>query len=361
MKIKGVNLGNWLVLEKWMNPELFAGTDAEDEDELCRVLPREELKERLKKHRESYITEEDFRWIAAQGINTVRIPVPHFLFGDDDGWCSPYVACEEYLDRAFDWAENTGLKILIDLHTAPESQNGFDNGGICGVCKWAQSPERVQRVLDVLSMLGGKYGNKEALWGIEVLNEPISEELFEITKHRYLPKDSKRAEGSSFVPAAFLKEFYKKAYETLRPHLPEGKYIVFHDGFRFDGWYEYFRDAKFKDVVLDAHWYLGMGLDENTGISDYMHLILEDDRRKIRRMEQVVPVVIGEWCLSNVICSKEGCSAQEKDRVYRLLGDAQLLAWSEGLGYFFWSYKLLSEMEGWDFRKAVENDWLLVR
>ena len=29
MKVKGVNLGNWLVLEKWMNPALFAGTTAE--------------------------------------------------------------------------------------------------------------------------------------------------------------------------------------------------------------------------------------------------------------------------------------------------------------------------------------------
>lgn len=28
MKIKGVNLGNWLVLEKWMNPALFEGTTA---------------------------------------------------------------------------------------------------------------------------------------------------------------------------------------------------------------------------------------------------------------------------------------------------------------------------------------------
>ena len=25
MKIKGVNLGNWLVLEKWMSPALFDG------------------------------------------------------------------------------------------------------------------------------------------------------------------------------------------------------------------------------------------------------------------------------------------------------------------------------------------------
>ena len=42
-KIRGVNLGNWLVLEKWMEPENFAGTDAEDETWLARKLPREEL------------------------------------------------------------------------------------------------------------------------------------------------------------------------------------------------------------------------------------------------------------------------------------------------------------------------------
>ena len=33
--IKGVNLGNWLVLEKWMNPALFDGTTA-DENTTCR-------------------------------------------------------------------------------------------------------------------------------------------------------------------------------------------------------------------------------------------------------------------------------------------------------------------------------------
>ena len=31
MYVKGVNLGNWLVLEKWMSPGLFDGTTAEDE------------------------------------------------------------------------------------------------------------------------------------------------------------------------------------------------------------------------------------------------------------------------------------------------------------------------------------------
>jgi glucan 1,3-beta-glucosidase len=45
--IKGVNLGNWLVLEKWMSPELFAGTDAEDETHLCTQLSRLPLIEQL--------------------------------------------------------------------------------------------------------------------------------------------------------------------------------------------------------------------------------------------------------------------------------------------------------------------------
>ena len=38
-KIRGVNLGNWLVLERWMEPELFRETDAEDETWLRRLLP----------------------------------------------------------------------------------------------------------------------------------------------------------------------------------------------------------------------------------------------------------------------------------------------------------------------------------
>ena len=40
MYVNGVNLGNWLVLEKWMCPGLFAGTTAEDEYYLPTQLSR---------------------------------------------------------------------------------------------------------------------------------------------------------------------------------------------------------------------------------------------------------------------------------------------------------------------------------
>ena len=138
MYIKGVNLGNWLVLEKWMSPALFEGTTAEDEYYLPRQLSKEVYEARIKVHRAEYISERDFVAIKAMGMEAVRIPVPYFIFGDRE----PFIGCVEELDKAFNWAEKYGLQILIDLHTAPEGQNGFDNGGICGVCKWSKKSGR---------------------------------------------------------------------------------------------------------------------------------------------------------------------------------------------------------------------------
>jgi len=95
LMIKGVNLGNWLVLEKWMSPGLFAGTEAEDESQLSANLADVAKRERLRAHRDSYVTERDFAYLAHHGIDTVRIPVPFFIFGD----YPPYVGCLEYLAR----------------------------------------------------------------------------------------------------------------------------------------------------------------------------------------------------------------------------------------------------------------------
>ena len=157
-----------------------AGTTAEDEYYLPTQLPREVYEARIKTHRAEYITERDFTRIKAMGMNTVRIPVPYFIFGDRE----PFIGCVEELDCAFNWAERYGLKILIDLHTAPDSQNGFDNGGISGVCKWSQEPEEVEFELTVLERLAQRYGRREGLWGIEVINEPITERPGSIWEYR---------------------------------------------------------------------------------------------------------------------------------------------------------------------------------
>ena len=251
MHIKGVNLGNWLVLEKWMSPALFEGTGAQDEYYLPRWLSREVYEARIRIHRSEYITERDFAAIRAMGMEAVRIPVPYFIFGDRE----PFIGCVEELDRAFCWAERYGLKILIDLHTAPEGQNGFDNGGICGVCRWSKNPAEVEFVLGVLERLAKRYGEREGLWGIEVLNEPVTERMWKLmdVPGRYPPAEPSMAEGSGPVSMEFLRGFYLRAYDCLRRYMPEKKYVVIHDGFELKAWKDFMREDRYVNVVLDTH------------------------------------------------------------------------------------------------------------
>ncbi len=177
---------------------------------------------RLKKHRDTYVTLEDFKWIKAHGLDTVRIRCRTSFFGDAPAFCDPYVPCIEYLDKAFDWAEETGLKILIDLHTAPDSQNGFDNGGICGVCKFWQKPENEARVIKVLGMLSARYADRPALFGVQIFEQPFPRAV-ESTS-RALPARRPRICGrAAAVPFEFLCSFYKKGVKEIRRYLGEDK------------------------------------------------------------------------------------------------------------------------------------------
>lgn len=398
-KIKGVNLGNWLVLEKWMLPELFEGTGAEDEVWLNRKMNPAELKEKMKEHRDTFITEQDFAFIKEQGIWLLRIPVPYFIFGDRP----PFNGCVEYLDKAFDWAEKYGLQILIDLHTVPGSQNGYDNGGLTGVCKWCKNPEEVEFALTVLERLAKRYGQREGLYGIEVLNEPISFLVYATAPSTGKAVDKEEAKGSGYVPLPFLENFYRNAYRRLRKILPENKTIVFHDGFRLRHWGKFFHKEHMKNVVLDTHIYIfAMESFVPIHMPWVYQIYIKSQQRLIERIQRDVPVVVGEWCICNKYAEKavsqaksEETAAKEKQekttsevklaedisdksakvieqdelrkKRYLEIAAMQLQAWESGAGWIYWSYQFkpnrkepLDEKwkESWDFSRCVENGWI---
>ena len=387
MKIKGVNLGNWLVLEKWMNPALFAGTTAEDEYYLPRQLTREVYEARIQIHRSEYITERDFVAIKAMGMEAVRIPVPYFVFGDRE----PFIGCIQELDKAFNWAERYGLQILIVLLTAPMGQNGFDNGGICGVCKWSRYPEEVEFVLSVLERLAERYGTRKGLWGIEVLNEPITERAWKMmdVPSRYPAIDREMAEGSGPNTLEFLKEFYCRAYDRLRRYMPKEKYVVIHDGFELLAWKDFMREEKYENVVLDTHQYLMFAEADGCeqSLEGYQAYIRDHYVKNIEEMQNYFPVICGEWCLFNSLAcgcdtkggqsvlngvdgnTQEQLSAEEKKAIYRAVAKAQMEAWNKGSGYFYWSYKLLTDTvnekgwigwDSWDLGRCVDFGWFPV-
>ncbi len=382
---KGVNLGNWLVLEKWMSPALFAGTSAEDEYHLPQQLSPDVYEARIRMHRSEYITERDFARIAEIGLNAVRIPVPYFLFGDRP----PFIGCLQELDNAFDWAEKYGLQILIDLHTVPLSQNGFDNGGICGVCKWSQTPGEVDFVLDLLEKLARRYGHRKGLMGIQPVNEPITEPMWVTMQvpERYPAAEPEMAAGSAPVTLEFLQDFYTRAYRRMRPHMGEDTYVVFHDGFQLKAWKEFFQRSRFRNVILDTHQYLmvaeSLGCPQTPeGYETYVRQMLAKD---LAEVQQYVDVICGEWSLFNSYLTgvdtkggqsvlngldfsnnQEHFSPEEKKEVYQRLAKVQLEAWRQGSGYFYWNYKLLLDTvheaswigwDSWDLGKSVSQGW----
>lgn len=382
-KIKGVNLGGWLVLEKWMSPKVFDNMAADDEYYLAKDLPKAEYESRLKIHRAEFINESDFLRIASEGFNVVRIPVPYFIFGD----CQPYLGCVEELDKAFEWAKAYGLEILIDLHTVPLSQNGFDNGGLSGVCRWAQEPKEVEFALSVLTRLSERYKNHPALWGVELINEPITQSMWEIMKplERYEAREPEMAVGSQPVTLDFLYDFYVRAYKLLRPILPKEKVIVFHDGFELHQWKRFFKENKFENVMLDTHQYVMFA--EATGTEQTLESYtdyLQDLGEQIKAVQEYVRVFVGEWSLFNSYAvgvdtkgginptqekfeSKKQLSKEELQSFYLKLWKSSVEAWNQGEGYMYWTYKLdidtINEPEwygwdSWDMSRCLSHKWV---
>ncbi|OBT54623.1 hypothetical protein VE04_05924 [Pseudogymnoascus sp. 24MN13] len=121
---RGVSLGGWLSLEPFITPSLFPDTSLVDEYSLCKKLGPKEAAKTLEKHYSTFITEDDFKAIAAAGLDHVRIPFSYWAVKtyDDD----PYVqgVSWRYLLRGIEWARAHGLRVKLDLHGAPGSQNG---------------------------------------------------------------------------------------------------------------------------------------------------------------------------------------------------------------------------------------------
>jgi len=125
-------------------------------------------------HWDSWATLADFQRIAAAGFNLLRIPIGYWAFAKFDN--DPYVSgAAPYLEAAIGWARVTGLKVWIDLHGAPGSQNGLYNSGqMLDALGWTTG-QTVNQTLQVLQIISEKYfqpGYQDRVAGIELLNEP---------------------------------------------------------------------------------------------------------------------------------------------------------------------------------------------
>lgn len=182
MPIRGVNLGGWLSIEPFITPSLFNGytthDNVVDEWTLSSTLGASKAASTIEQHYSSFVTEQTFADIQAAGIDHVRIQFSYWAVTTYDG--DPYVPLISwrYLLRGIEWARKHGLRVNLDLHGLPGSQNGWNHSGRQGTIGWLNGTDGTlngQRSLDIHNQLSQffaqpRYQNIVTLYGL--VNEP---------------------------------------------------------------------------------------------------------------------------------------------------------------------------------------------
>lgn len=182
MPIRGVNLGGWLAIEPFITPSLFDSYKPNqgivDEYTLCAELGPSKAAKLLETHYARFVTEETFREIQAAGLDHVRIPFSYWAVTTYPG--DPYVPkiSWRYLLRGIEYARKYGLRVNLDVHGLPGSQNGWNHSGRLGAIGWLNGTDgalNAQRSLDLHDQLSTffaqpRYRNVVAIYGL--VNEP---------------------------------------------------------------------------------------------------------------------------------------------------------------------------------------------
>lgn len=361
--MQGVNLGGWFVLEPWITPSIFSlGDGVVDEYTYTKALGKDQASSQLTNHWQTWITQADFSAIAQAGLNHVRIPIGYWAVAPLDG--DPYVQGQlPILDQAIGWARAAGVKVLIDLHGAPGSQNGFDNSGRYGPVEWQQG-DTVQQTINAINGLAQRYkGDTDVVTAIELLNEPLGSSL--------------NLDG--------VKSFYQSGYDTV--HQSTGDVAVcIHDAFQdiqsfWNG--QFSSSSGDSNVILDTHQYQIFSPDE-VGRSPSEHVSFACGLGgKLAGTDKWT--IVGEWTGAQTDCAKwlngygkgarydgtfqgsskvgdctgkytgsvSDLSSDDKNNIRSYI-EAQLDAYEQHTGWIFWTWKTESAPE-WHMQDLISN------
>ena len=384
--VRGVNLGGWLSLEPFITPSLF-NYDSKlgiiDEWTLTSHLGASAAKSTLEQHYATFVSEQTFIDIANAGLDHVRIPFSYWavVIYDDD----PYVfrVSWRYLLRGIEWARKHGLRINLDVHGLPGSQNGWNHSGRQGPIGWLNGTNgqlNAQRSLDIHDQLSqffaqDRYKNIVAFYGL--VNEPKMISL----------------------PVNDVLNWTSAAYELVRQN-GVNAYIVFGDG--FEGLANWQGKLQGMDgLVLDAHQYVIF----NSGQIVYNHTEkvtyacngwMEQAEQSINVATGFGPTIFAEWSQADTDCaanlnnvgwgnrwegtyasgdsstqvlspdcptknSQCSCTSANADsstysndykQFLQMFAEAQMASFEKGWGWFYWTW-VTEEATQWSYQLGL--------
>ncbi|KAL5114326.1 hypothetical protein ACEQ8H_007801 [Pleosporales sp. CAS-2024a] len=295
MPIRGVNVGGWLNLEPFITPSFFENYGSKDgivdEWTLLTKLGPGVAQSTMEKHYSSFITKQTFSEIRAAGMDHVRFPFGYWMVKIFDN--EPYVAQTSwrYLLRGIEYCRQNGLRVNLDLHGAPGSQNGWNHSGRQGVIGWLNGTDgdvNAKRTLEIHHQLSvffaqPRYKNVVTMYGL--VNEPRMVEL-----------------DTSKVLA-----WTQKAIDQIRADNITAV-IVFGDGFMgLDNWQGKLQGNQ--NLVLDVHQYVIFNVDQlSLKHVDKLNFACkgwtEQSRRSMDPSTGFGPTMCGEWSQADTDCTQ---------------------------------------------------------
>lgn len=362
--VRGVNLGGWFVLEAWMMPDLFTkdltAKGAIDQwTYMTAVGDNTKALSLLQNHWSTWITQDDFAQIKAAGLNTVRIPVGHWTFNATS--LEPYLAGAEqpYIAQALLWAKQYSLDVVLDMHTAPNSQNGFDNSGRQGAINFAKvnATQNAARLNSALVKMIQLYINDKQFGGVvkavEILNEPMCSTL-----------------GQDYMTSV-----NKAAYTALRAAINSSAVTfpttLVHDCFiqPLSQWQSTYSDTTFwkkNSMAIDTHRYQAWAPQNSYNFDQHISYTCGLASEFSTTQTNIRPTVVGEWSLG-IGCTNcsfpsmadniNAMNNATQNLFFRRFFEAQVTTYEKASGWIFWNWKTQSRGD-WSYKDAMAQGWI---
>jgi glucan 1,3-beta-glucosidase len=295
MPVRGMNVGGWLCLEPFITPSFFAPYSSReqviDEYTLIQKLGPGKTRTQLEQHYATFVTAQTFADIRAAGFDHVRIPFSYWAVTTYPGDIYLKQVSWRYLLRGIEWARHNGLRVNLDLHGAPGSQNGWNHSGRQGVVGWLNGTDGTlngQRTIDIHNQLTTfftqpRYRNIITMYGL--VNEP-------------------RMTG---LDTGLVMAWTEKAISTIRGNNMTAV-LVFGDGFMgLDNWQGKLQSDN--KLLLDVHQYVIFNNDQiKLPHSEKLNFACKGWTAQMTRSQNKQtgfgPTMCGEWSQADTDCAK---------------------------------------------------------
>ena len=183
--LRGVNLTPWLNPEPYLIANGLRAlllSPSELKQNLAKLVGPDEAQSFWRQWEDAFVTEADFKHLAEQGFNCVRLPInyKYMVSGTHNGMATFDKAGVEPVDRAVAWGAKYGIYIIIDLHDAPGGQNPTSTvSDVPSTDKTARlwegptAKDNQNLTIAAWRALAAHYAGATSVGGYDLLNEPV--------------------------------------------------------------------------------------------------------------------------------------------------------------------------------------------